>query len=97
MQIGEIMSDLLSILSIQTVLIAMELGSKNSIAIAMKDDEIKQNIRDRLKSYLTHAVFAMFILSVYMYICHGVVIMIISIILNGLIISWIYNQYDEFI
>jgi hypothetical protein len=44
MAFGEIFGEILGLISIQTILISMELGSKNGIAMALKDDKIKKYI-----------------------------------------------------
>ena len=97
MNVGEILGDLLGIFSIQTILISIELGSKNAIMMAMKNSAIKKSIQESLKIYLNHSVIAMFIFSLYMYIAYGVGGMMIGIFVNGIIILWIYTQYHELI
>ena len=97
MAFGEIFGEILGLISIQTILISMELGSKNGIAMALKDDKIKKYIAHSLNSYLTHAVIAMFIMALYMYGVYGIHGCVTTIILNSIIIIWIYKQYSVLI
>ncbi len=97
MEIVEILSDLLGILSIQTILISMELGSKISIAVSMQNEKFIKRIKNSLKTYLNNAVTSMFIVSLYMFISYGAKGAFIGVIVNSLIILWIYNQYYNLI
>ena len=94
---GEIFGEILGLLSIQTVLISMELGSKNTITMGMKNKHQKNYIKSCLVSYLNHAVFAMFIMVIYMYCVYGPKGMMICMILNIIFIRWIYKQYADLI
>ena len=97
MEVGEIIGDLLGILSVQIILISMELGSKNSLMVLLQNKTFKKSVQDSLKTYLNHAVIAMFVFSLYMYILYGISGMIIGIVTNSIIIAWIYTQYCDII
>ena len=97
MEIDEIFANILTVMSTHSVLVSMQLGSKNSISMNIQNPNYKKIAKQNLREYVNHASIIIYILSIYMYMSYGVGGMILSIATNITILIWIYNQYYEII
>lgn len=79
--------------SIQFAISSVEMNSKFSIKSSAKDQETLQNAVDALTDYLRIAIMWTFGLSVLFYARYDTVGIIMSVITNLLIVSWIYYSY----
>ena len=89
----EMFGEAILLASMQFAIGSVEMSSKFSVKNFAKDQETLQNAVDALTDYLRIAIMWTFGLSVLFYARYDSVGVIMSVLTNLLIVSWIYFSY----
>jgi len=89
----ELFGEAILLASMQFAIGSVEMSSKFSVKNFAKDQETLQNAADALSDYLRIAIMWTIGLSVLFYARYDKIGVIMSIITNLLIVSWIYFSY----
>jgi hypothetical protein len=89
----EMFGEAILLASMQFAIGSVEMSSKFSVKNFSKDQETLQNAADALSDYLRIAVLWTFGLGILFYARYSVSGVIMSLITNLLIVSWIYYSY----
>lgn len=89
----EMFGEAILLASMQFAIGSVEMSSKFSVKNFAKDQETLQNAVDALTDYLRIAIMWTFGLSILFYARYDIIGVIMGVVINVLIVGWIYFSY----